>query len=129
MYYTIGQRSGLGIGGVEGRPDEPWFVVAKDLAGNRLVVAQGHDHPALLSRALTAEALHWIGRAPADGAACTVKIRYRQADQPCTLHWRDGLLHVEFASPQRAVTPGQYAVFYAGDECLGGGVITEAERA
>ena len=129
MYYTIGQRSGLGIGGVEGRPDEPWFVVAKDLAGNRLVVAQGHDHPALLSRALTAEALHWIGHAPADGAACTVKIRYRQADQACTLHWRGGLLHVEFAAPQRAVTPGQYAVFYDGDECLGGGVITGAERA
>ena len=126
MYYTIGQRSGLGIGGVAGRPDEPWFVVAKDLDRNRLIVAQGQDHPALLSSALTAEALHWIGRVPVDGARCAAKIRYRQADQACTLHWRGDLLRVEFDAPQRAVTPGQYAVFYDGDECLGGGVITEA---
>ncbi len=129
MYYTIGQRSGLGIGGIEGRPDEPWFVVGKALERNQLIIAQGNDHPALLSNALTAEALHWISAAPVDGRICSAKIRYRQADQRCTLRWQGDRLRAEFETPQRAVTPGQYAVFYDGDECLGGGVITEAHRA
>ncbi len=129
MFYTIGQRQGLGIGGVEGRADAPWFVVEKDLAANRLVVAQGDDHPALFSTALEAERLHWIGRCPEDGARVGAKVRYRQPDQPCTIAWLGvDRLRVRFDQPQRAVTPGQYAVIYDGDECLGGGVIVARNR-
>lgn len=129
MYYTLGQRSGLGIGGRENRPDAPWFVVGKDLECNRLLVAQGHDHPALMADALDAEDLHWIGTPPPDAFRCTAKIRYRQSDQRCTLFpLPGGRLRAVFDTPQRAITPGQYAVFYNGDECLGGGVIAAAVR-
>lgn len=126
MYYTLGQRSGLGIGGVDGRAEAPWFVVGKDMARNRLIVGQGHDHPALLSSTLVAGTLHWIGTPPPAGKRCTAKVRYRQADQPCTLlEVGDERLVVNFDTPQRAVTPGQYVVVYDGDQCLGGGVILE----
>jgi tRNA-specific 2-thiouridylase len=123
MYYTIGQRHGLGIGG-EG---EAWYVVGKDVADNILYVAQGEHHPALYSEALIAGQLHGIGVEPAAWPrAMHAKIRYRQPDQRCTLAWQDNELRVVFDAPQRAVTPGQSVVFYEGDECLGGGVIEEA---
>ncbi|HEX7965127.1 MAG TPA: tRNA 2-thiouridine(34) synthase MnmA [Gammaproteobacteria bacterium] len=125
MFYTLGQRSGIGIGGRREGTDEPWYVAGKDMARNRLLVVQGHDHPLLLSDGLTAGRLHWIaGAAPALPLHCAAKTRYRQADQPCMLlRIADGRVRAEFEQPQRAVTPGQYAVFYLEDECLGGGVI------
>lgn len=129
MYYTLGQRSGLGIGGIDGRDEAPWFVVDKDLPRNRLVVGQGQNHPALLSSMLVAHAPHWIGPVPAAGTQCTAKVRYRQADQLCTVtEAGTDRFAVAFDTPQRAVTPGQYAVLYDGDECLGGGVIVERAR-
>ena len=118
-FYTLGQRKGMGIGG-EG---DAWFVVAKDLPHNTLLVAQGNDHPALFASSLTASSLSWISDPPTHSV--TAKVRYRQKDQPCTLEplaSRDLLVH--FATPQRAVTPGQSVVFYEGDLCLGGGVIS-----
>jgi tRNA-specific 2-thiouridylase len=125
MFHTIGQRQGLGIGGIRDNSGEPWYVVDKQLDGNRLVVAQGKNHPALFKSTLQAGDLHWIaGQAPAAPLACHARIRYRQAVQACTLaDIRDGLARVEFDAPQRAVTPGQAVVFYAGGECLGGGTI------
>ncbi len=123
MYYTIGQRHGLGIGG-EG---EAWYVVNKDAARNILYVEQGEHHPALYSDALIASQLHGIGVEPAAWPReMHAKIRYRQPDQRCTLAWHDNRLRVVFDTPQRAVTPGQSVVFYDGDECLGGGVIEAA---
>ena len=125
MYYTLGQRQGIGIGGARDTEASPWYVAGKDMEGNRLLVVQGHDHPLLLSGALQAAKLHWIsGEAPAVPLRCAAKIRYRQADQACRIVQIGGeRCTVEFDLPQRAVTPGQYAVFYAGEECLGGGVI------
>jgi tRNA-uridine 2-sulfurtransferase len=124
-FYTIGQRQGLGIGGRPGASSQPWYVVDKDLSANVLVVAQGHDHPRLLSRGLSASQLSWTaGDAPAGPLRCTAKTRYRQADQPCELHVADGIAQAWFDEPQRAVTPGQSVVFYRGEECLGGGIIT-----
>ncbi len=132
MYYTLGQRGGIGIGGVKDRPEEPWFVLAKDLEKNRLIVGQGHEHPMLMSNELKAYKLDWIdGNAPADvfsdeGLACMEKSRYRQPDQACRVFATnaDGSeVRVVFDEPQRAVTPGQSAVFYIDEVCLGGGVI------
>ncbi|MBP6383056.1 MAG: tRNA 2-thiouridine(34) synthase MnmA [Pseudomonadales bacterium] len=127
MYYTMGQRQGLGIGGRRDHAEEPWYVVDKDLAENALIVAQGSEHPALYHRALGCGQLHWIGPPPAQAPLrLHAKIRYRQADQACTLRGAaGGRWRVEFDQPQRAVTPGQYVVFYDGDCCLGGGVIEE----
>ncbi|MBX6352773.1 MAG: tRNA 2-thiouridine(34) synthase MnmA [Thermoflavifilum sp.] len=127
MYYTIGQRHGLGIGG--GGNGEPWFVVGKDVQRGILYVAQGHDHPALFAEALVAEEPHWVaGHAPAQRFRATVKCRYRQPDQPATIEMRDdGTVHVAFDAPQRAVTPGQAVVFYDGEVCLGGATIRAAE--
>ncbi|HEY1771726.1 MAG TPA: tRNA 2-thiouridine(34) synthase MnmA [Gammaproteobacteria bacterium] len=125
MYYTLGQRQGIGIGGARDTTAEPWYVAGKDMEQNRLLVVQGHDHPQLLSPALEAVHLHWAsGKAPVLPLRCTAKTRYRQADQACWVRQTvsDGC-RVEFDTPQRAVTPGQYAVFYDGEECLGGGVI------
>ena len=132
-FYTLGQRQGLGIGGVKGRADAygehaPWFVARKDLDRNVLVVVQGHEHLALLSSALQAEEASWVsGQAPAGGTHAA-KTRYRQADSPC--HFAgiaDGEFTIAFDAPQRAVTPGQSAVLYDGEVCLGGGVIAAAE--
>ncbi|OZB41671.1 MAG: tRNA 2-thiouridine(34) synthase MnmA [Alishewanella sp. 34-51-39] len=128
MYHTLGQRKGLGIGGLRDGGDDPWYVVGKDLTLNRLLVAQGHDHPALLSSGLIASQLHWVDRTgPQQVCRLTVKTRYRQHDIPCTVTPRsDGRLQVTFDSPQKAVTPGQSAVFYLDEVCLGGGIIDEA---
>lgn len=131
MYYTIGQRGGIGIGGVANRPEEPWFVLHKDLTNNRLIVGQGHDHAMLQSDELTAYKLDW-GIAPPvqifgkQGFRCTAKTRYRQSDQDCTVFALDETgdkVKVVFDDAQRAVTQGQSVVFYDGDICLGGGVI------
>ena len=128
MYYTLGQRSGIGIGGQRDADASPWYVAGKDMQRNRLLVVQGHDHPSLLSSQLVAEELHWIsGKLPTMPLRCSAKTRYRQADQACCVVRLDSdRCRVEFDAAQRAVTPGQYAVFYAGDECLGGGVICTA---
>lgn len=127
MYYTIGQRQGLGIGGTKDGSEEPWYVAHKDLQRNVLVVAQG-EHPALYAQALACSQLHWIsGEMPVAGSRITCKIRYRQQDQQCQLTPQaDGSLQVLFHEPQRAVTPGQSIVFYDGDVCLGGGIIEQA---
>ena len=124
-YYTLGQRQGLGIGGVAGAPDEPWYVLAKDTASNTLFVGQGHDHPLLFSRRLEASRLSWVsGRPPQPGTRLTAKTRYRQADQRCSIMALEGdSLTLEFECPQRAVTPGQSVVLYDGEVCLGGGII------
>lgn len=127
MYYTYGQRQGLGIGGRRDGDDAAWYVADKDLERNRLIVVQG-DHPLLYSGAVEVGELHWLEELPASGRL-NVKIRYRQSDQPCHLaalpdkRWR-----VEFDEPQRAAAPGQFAVFYDGDRCLGGGIIEQLER-
>lgn len=128
MYHTLGQRQGLGIGGLADKSDAPWYVVSKDLEHNVLIVAQGQDDPLLNSQALTAGDLHWVsGSAPQTPLRCHAKTRYRQADQPCTVtSLEQGQCTVVFDQPQRAVTPGQSVVFYLGDECLGGGVIDNA---
>ncbi len=128
MYYTLGQRQGLGIGGRRGMSEEPWYVVGKDTANNVLTVAQGHDHPRLFSRTLMASNLSWVwGCAPHAPFSCTAKTRYRQSDQSCTIGGiNDGVCGVLFDKPQWAVTPGQSVVFYQGEECLGGGVIEQA---
>jgi tRNA-specific 2-thiouridylase len=129
MYYTLGQRQGLRIGGRDDASGEPWYVGAKDLSRNVLVVVQGHDHPLLLSTELVAAQTQWVaGDAPSNRFRCTAKVRYRQPDQACEVNvLSDGTLRVHFDQPQRAVTPGQYVVFYQGDECLGGAVIESTQ--
>lgn len=126
MYYTLGQRRGLGIGGRVDAQDTRWFVVDKNVETNTLLVAQGENGSepnALFSRALFAPNFHFINEAPSKAFACTAKFRYRQSDQSVYVTLRDGGAHIEFEHRQRAVTPGQYAVLYMGDECVGGGVI------
>ncbi len=124
MYYTIGQRQGLGIGGQAGSDNRPWFVAGKDLERNVLRVAQGHDHPALFRDALEARQLHWVaGRAPATPFRCTARCRHRQPLQDCEVEIDGDLARVHFDRPQRAITPGQSVVFYQADVCLGGGII------
>ena len=127
MYHTLGQRKGLGIGGVKGASEEAWYVVEKDLVNNELIVAQGHDHSALLSTGLIAQQLHWVDRQPIrEPLRCTVKTRYRQTDVPCTVEpIDDESIKVIFDEPQIAVTPGQSAVFYLDEVCLGGGIIEQ----
>ena len=129
--YTIGQRRGLGLGGMKGYGPEPWHVVRKDVHANVLVVAQGHDHPLLFSYLVRVRRLRWVSGRPDElshGRRMSAKTRYRQRDASCTarLLEADGCL-VRFEQPQWAVTPGQYLVFYDGEECLGGGVIERAE--
>jgi len=131
MYYTLGQRQGLGIGGRSDAGDAPWYVVDKDAGRNALIVDQG-DTPLLLCDALVAAAPSWIGREPAQldaGRRCSAKIRYRQRDQGCTVRRAlDDRLMVTFDEPQRAAAPGQFIVFYQDDRCLGGAVIEAVER-
>ena len=124
-FYTLGQRQGLGIGGDKDSSGEPWFVASKDMANNRLIVVQGHDHPALLSARLTALDAHWIsGTAPEVGHQYAAKTRYRQADAPCHIARLDGdRCEVAFDQPQWAVTPGQSVVMYDNEVCLGGAII------
>jgi tRNA-specific 2-thiouridylase len=126
MYYTIGQRQGLGIGGRREASAEPWYVAGKDLAANRLTVVQGRDHALLLKRRLRAEDASWIaGQAPPGGdAPLAAKTRYRQADSACRMaRANGGAFELDFSEPQWAVTPGQSAVLYRDEVCLGGGVI------
>jgi tRNA-specific 2-thiouridylase len=125
MYYTIGQRQGLGIGGMRDASPDPWYVAGKDLATNTLFVVQGHDHARLLRRHLAATDASWIaGEPPRELHALAAKTRYRQADSACALQPRDrASFELAFEADQWAVTPGQSAVLYRGAECLGGGVI------
>jgi tRNA-specific 2-thiouridylase len=131
MYYTLGQRQGLGIGGRSDAGDEPWYVVDKHVEKNALIVDQG-DSPLLLSDELAASEPSWIGHPPDNldaGLRCTARIRYRQADQDCTVRRAlDDRLTVRFDEPQRAAAPGQYIVFYQGDRCLGGAAIETLKR-
>ncbi len=145
MFHTLGQRQGLGIGGVSGASEAPWYVVAKDLARNVLVVAQGNDHPKLFSKSLIATKLDWISaQHPTLPFTCTAKTRYRQSDQGCQIFelppepsaagtsnqpGDEQQVKVKFDQPQRAVTPGQSIVFYNDDVCLGGGIIESTEPA
>jgi tRNA-specific 2-thiouridylase len=132
-WYTIGQRSGLGIGGVRDAGEAPWFVAAKDASHNALIVVQGGNHPLLYAGSLRGEQLHWIAGGPPVPPSrlpfdCLCRLRHRQALQQCMLvEYDTGLCKVCFAEPQRAVTPGQSVVFYRGDECLGGAVIKTPE--
>jgi tRNA-uridine 2-sulfurtransferase len=127
--YTLGQRSGIGLGGRADAASAPWYVADKDIARNALVVVQRQDHPLLLSDHCRIEAMHWIDVADMQDAQpiqCAVKTRYRQRDLDCSLSdVGDGFWQVELRQPARAVTPGQYAVFYAGERCLGGGIIAQ----
>jgi tRNA-specific 2-thiouridylase len=125
MYHTLGQRKGLLIGGMKEYGEEPWYVVDKDIERNVLIVGQGTNHPRLYSTGLLANQLHWVDReGPQQATRCSVKTRYRQQDISCQITPNiDGSLLVEFDEPQKAVTPGQSAVFYQNEICLGGGII------
>lgn len=125
MYHTLGQRKGLHIGGLADYGDDPWYVVDKDVARNVLIVGQGADHPRLYSNGLVAKQLHWVDRTPiTETTRAVVKTRYRQSDIPCTITPIDNdTIEVVFDEPQKAVTPGQSAVFYREEVCLGGGII------
>ncbi len=124
MYYTIGQRKGLGIGGRDDASDAPWYVVGKQLESNRLIIAQGHDHPSMHHHVLECSQLHWSDNQAPDNLSCTAKIRYRQADQACYIKQLDrDRYRVTFEQSQRAITPGQSVVFYSDQVCLGGGII------
>ncbi len=128
MYHTIGQRQGLGIGGLKDAGEEPWYVLIKDLERNVLVVGQGNEHPWLFSSALLCSDIYWVNQIDLSSPrALTAKVRYRQGDQACTLEKTVDGYRAVFAMPQRAVTPGQSVVFYDGDVCLGGGVIEVAQ--
>ncbi len=129
-FYTLGQRQGLGIGGDKSGDGRPWFVVQKEMSTNTLVVAQGHDHPALLSRHLSAIDASWVsGHPPAEGLLLTAKTRYRQPDATCVIHTdSQEKFQLRFEEPQWAVTPGQSAVLYSGPKCLGGGIILSADN-
>ena len=124
IYYTLGQRRGLGIGGSREGTGDRWFVVDKDVAGNILYVEQG-ETDALYSKALLATGMNYITKRPDGGFACSAKFRYRQSDQSVRVIPRGDGEYIEFAQRQRAVTPGQYVALYQGDECLGGGVIDD----
>jgi tRNA-specific 2-thiouridylase len=128
-FYTLGQREGLHIGGRCGRPQAPWYVAAKDAARNALIAVQGHDHPLLESSELGTGAWHWLAPARREPFRAAVKVRYRQSEQAALLEPRaGGGMHIRFDEPQRAVTPGQYAVAYDGERCLGGAAIESLAR-
>lgn len=124
MFHTLGQRKGLGIGGMSDSSEEAWYVYAKDIESNQLYVCQGHDNALMLTSHLSCSQLHWVkGIAPSDKFNGTCKNRYRQSDQDCSVNIVDGEAIVSFTQLQRAVTPGQSVVFYDGQICLGGGII------
>lgn len=127
MFYTYGQRQGLGIGGLSDHGEAPWYVVDKDLERNVLIVAQGTGHEMLFAKQLFAGKAAWVNSMPSEmPLRCKAKIRYRQADQDCEISMHEGeRLRVDFDEPQRAVTPGQYVVFYQGERCLGGAIIEQ----
>lgn len=120
-FYTLGQRKGMGIGG----PGEAWFVVAKNIDNNEVILAQGQDHPALYADGLIASELNWLKGITETTFKCKAKVRYRQTEQSCTVTLDGALVRVIFDEPQRAMTPRQSIVFYDGDDCLGGGIIQE----
>ena len=125
FFYTLGQRQGLGIGGVKNATNAPWYVVKKNIEKNELIVAQDHDHPLLHNKYLTALDINWIsGKTPSLPFECKAKCRYRQSDQNCTIEKNENnRFFVSFDSTQRAITPGQFIVFYEENICLGGGII------
>ena len=124
-FYTVGQRKGIGLGGKRGGAGTPWYVAEKRLDTNELIVVQGHDHPLLMKKELTAADPAWVADPPPEKTVLSAKTRYRQADAPCTLaKVLESGIRVEFASPQWAVTPGQSVVLYDGEVCLGGGFIS-----
>ena len=123
MYHTLGQRQGLRIGGVQGSDDAPWYVAGKDLSRKVLIVVQGNEHPLLYCNEVSGSALHWINAAHELPLRCKAKVRYRQEDQDWVLKASNGSYCVTFDQPQRAVTPGQFVVFYQGDICLGSAII------
>lgn len=123
MHYTIGQRKGLGIGGLKDFDTEPWFVIGKDLDRNVLIAGQGYHHPKLYGTHAYGSELNWLSDHPVHGLTCTAKFRHRQADHAVTIESVDDGFKVIFNEPARAVTPGQAVVFYDGEECLGGGFI------
>jgi tRNA-specific 2-thiouridylase len=126
-HYTLGQRQGLGVGGLSGRPESPWYVVDKDLRTNTLLATQTEDD--LLNDWLAAPHINWLGQEPTLPLTCTARIRHRQREQTCVLHRRaDGGYWAAFDTPQRAITPGQFIAIYSGSRCLGGGVITAFGR-
>lgn len=132
MYYTLGQRQGLKIGGSRESNGEPWFVAAKDMEKNELIVVQGHEHPLLLNDGLVAGQLHWIAgndteTQPITNWVYAAKTRYRQPDAPCEIdRLTDNEVEIKFGQKQWAITPGQSAVVYESNVCLGGGIITGA---
>jgi tRNA-specific 2-thiouridylase len=130
MYYTRGQRQGLGIGGLANYNEDPWYVADKNLENNQLIVVQGHDHELLKGSWLTATKLEWVStNPPALPLTCTAKTRYRQQDSVCHLNTDgDNSLRVEFDEPQWAITPGQSVVFYQDEVCLGGGIIEQTQK-
>jgi tRNA-uridine 2-sulfurtransferase len=124
MYYTIGQRQGLKIGGTKNRPELPWYVAAKNLIDNTLIVVQEHNHPLLLKQTVQCNQIHWIAKAPEHPFTASAKVRYRTQEAACSVQALDDQHYeVTFAQPQWAVTPGQSIVFYQNDQCLGGGII------
>lgn len=126
MFHTTGQRQGLGIGGLKDSSDEPWYVAAKDLKQNVLIVVQGKKHPLLYSEALIVKQIDWINASFADSDSLSAKIRYRQQDEPCYIEQHHNDYKVVFKGSQWAITPGQSIVFYKGEQCLGGGIIERA---
>ncbi|MEC7119454.1 MAG: tRNA 2-thiouridine(34) synthase MnmA [Pseudomonadota bacterium] len=132
MYYTLGQRNGIGVGGLKDQAEGAWFVLQKDMSNNRLIIGQGHEHTAMQSQTLWSEPIDWVSGSadlPSAGLRCTAKTRYRQPDQDCTVFASGdaGAVRVVFDQPQRAVTAGQSVVFYQDQICLGGGVIARTD--
>lgn len=129
MYYTLGQRQGLGIGGVKNTAENPWYVADKNLTTRELIVVQGHDHPLLFAKGFVCKDLHWIADTHSLPYKCHAKIRYRQQEQSCEIQQiHANQYHILFDEPQRAVTPGQSAVFYQNEICLGGSIIESIIR-
>ncbi|KTD20640.1 tRNA 2-thiouridine(34) synthase MnmA [Legionella londiniensis] len=130
MFFTLGQRQGLGIGGLREGNDEPWYVVDKDISSNSLIVAQGSQHPMLYAQGLICGPVHWLTQSDCQmPLTCYAKTRYRQSEQACVVSPADGDEHyVMFSTPQRAITPGQYIVFYDKNQCLGGATIEQIIR-